>query len=99
MWTTQCLSSIYIYICCRVKTGPMFALSVLKAGPSFSFKNSRSPCRKKRIFQKNQEKHKNDQIIVFKTGPIMLRNILGPFFNTTLDQCLTHDVFLCFLGG
>ena len=29
---------------------------------------------------------------MLKIGPIMLRNILGPFLNTTLDQFLT----LCF---
>ena len=31
-----------------------------------------------------------DQNVVLKIGPIMLRSMLGPVFNITLDQFWTH---------
>ena len=44
------------------------------------------------MLQKNKKKTTKDQKVVLKTGPIviMLCNILGPIFNTTLDQFLAH---------
>ena len=35
--------------------------------------------------------------LALKTGPILLRNILGPVFNASLDQFLTLGFFSCFL--
>ena len=66
---------------------------VLKTGPSFfcffcfllSLKISFS-LEKEEDFLKKAEKHNNGPILVLKTGPIMLRNMLGPVFNTSLDQ-------------
>ena len=83
---------IYIYACCRVINWSNFCVFVL-AGPMFCFCfwKSRSPCRKKRIVQP-----KKDQKVVLETGPILLHNIIGPIFNTTLDQFLTQH-FCCFL--
>ena len=73
----------------------------------FYFQKSHSPCRKKRIFEKQAKNNnkKNTQFLKLKTGPIMLRNILGPVFNFNLDQFLTLEffdfffVFFCFLLG
>ena len=71
---------------------------MLKTGPFFFWK-SHSPCGKKRIFQKKKKKKRNKNKTTFlalKTGPILLRNILGPVFNASLDQILTLG-FLFFL--
>ena len=32
---------------------------------------------------------------VLKTGPVLLRNIIGPVFNTTSDQLLTQHFLFC----
>ena len=47
-----------------------------------------------------QKKQKPNPFLALKTGPILLRNILGPVFNASLDQFLTLGfVFFvsCFL--
>ena len=83
---------IYIYAV-ELKTGPIFAFSSVKNWSIFFvffvflFLKSHSPCRKKRIFQKKEEKQtKKTTFLALKTGPILLRNILGPVFNASLDQ-------------
>ena len=83
----------------------MLALFVLKVGPIFCvlvfflFLKISFHLQKEEDFSKtnkkiNRKKNKN----VLKTGPMLLHNILGPVFNTTLDQFLTHLFFL-FVGG
>ena len=44
------------------------------------------------------QKTTKTQFLKLKTGPIMLRNILGPIFNFNLDQFLTLEfvIFFCF---
>ena len=37
----------------------------------------------------------NDPFLALKIGPILLRNILGPVFNASLDQFSTLGVFFC----
>ena len=64
---------------------------------AFYFQKSHSPCRKKRIVQKQAKKQqKKTHFYKLKTGPIMLRNILGPVFNLYLDQFLTYIFFFLF---
>ena len=78
----------------------MFALFVLETFVFFVIENLVLPAeRRGKKGQKKQEK--KDPIIVLQIGPIMLRNILGPVFNTTLDQLLTQDLFWSFFfwGG
>ena len=72
----------------------------------FIFHKSRSPCRKKRIFEKRTKiKHqKKTQFLKLKSGPIMLRNIIGPLFNFNLAHFLTLEFcfffcFFCFVLG
>ena len=46
-------------------------------------------------FLKNKQKTTTKtHFLKLKTGPIMLRDMLGPFFNFNLDQMLTLDVLL-----
>ena len=77
----------------KLKAGP-FSFHKLKSGPfvfcffAFYFQKSHSPCRKKRHFEK-QAKINEKHFYKLKTGPIMVRNILGPVFNLHLDQFLT----------
>ena len=52
----------------------------------FCYRKSRSPYRKKRIFQKQAKNNKKTHFYKLKTGANMLRNILGPFLNLYLDQ-------------
>ena len=51
-------------------------------------------------FSKKRRKrnNKNDPILALKTGPILLRNRLGPVFNASLDQFLTLGFFLVFFS-
>ena len=80
-------STAYIqHICCRAKTGPIFAFLVLKLVQVFSwfFENLVLPAKRRGFFKKKETK--NDPILVLKTGPILLRNILGPVFKASLDQ-------------
>ena len=41
--------------------------------------------------KKTKNNNKKTQFFKLKTGPIMLRNILGPIFNFNLDQFLTLE--------
>ena len=76
-----------------LKTGPIFFFFLF-----FCFWKSHSPCRKKRIFQKQPRKNKkNDPFLALKTGPILLRNIIGPVFNASLDQFLTLGFLFFFV--
>ena len=90
--------NIYIYAV-ELKTGPIFAFSSVKNWSIFFgffvFLKSHSPCRKKRITKKKTKRTKNDPFLALKTGPILLRNIIGPVFNASLDQFLTLG-FFCF---
>ena len=75
---------IYIYVV-KLKSGPKFALFKVKKWSNFlvsffCFRISRSPCRKKRILKNNPPPPKK-KLLKLKSGPIMLRNIIGPLFN------------------
>ena len=69
----------------------MFALFKVKKWSNFfvlyfCFRKSRSPCRKKRIFEKKTSKKNNNkktQFLKLKSGPIMLRNRIGPILTLT----------------
>ena len=81
----------------------MFALFKVKTWSNslvvfvfFCFRRSRSPCRKKRIFEKQAPQ--KTQFLKLKSGPIMLRNITGPLFNFNLDQFIRFHFFCCFFG-
>ena len=65
----------------------MFAFLVLKTGPSFLFffENLVLPAERRGLFKKEE----NDPILALKTGPIMLRNMLGPSFDASFNQFLT----------
>ena len=101
MWYRKRLSGmcvyiyIYIFFFCRVKSWSNVCLLYIKSWSIFfgfvfvCFRKSRSPCRKKRISQKQSPKTTNTQFYKLKIGLIMLRNILGPVFNLYLDQFLT----------
>ena len=80
----------------KLKSGPFF----LFLG-GFIFQKSRSPCREKRIFEKQAKKQQKRQFLKLKSGPIMLRNITGPLFNFNLDHFLTLEFcyFFVFLGA
>ena len=63
---------------------------VLKSGPfggEVVLEKSHSPCRKKRIFQ---TKNKNDQKVVLKTGPTLLRNKIGPVLTQPWTSLKKH---------
>ena len=78
----------------KLKTGHFFCF--------LFFENIILPA-ERRGFLKNKQKTttKKTQFLKLKTGPIMLRNILGPVFNFNLDQFLTLEFcyFLVFWGG
>ena len=65
----------------------MYAVK-LKTGP-----------RERRIFEKQakQQQKNKTHFYKLKTGPIMLRNILGPVFNLYLDQFLTYKICYFFV--
>ena len=53
---------------------------------------------KEEDFSKKAKKtKKNDPFLALKTGPILLRNIIGPVFNASLDQFLTLGFLFCFV--
>ena len=70
----------------ELKSGPTFAFLVLKAGPSFFLFLKISVSLQKEEDKKRRKNKNNNPILALKTGPIMLRNILGPIFNASLDQ-------------
>ena len=83
----------------ELKAGPIFAFYKLITGPMFllflfvCFENLVLPADRRGFFKnKQQNNQKNTQFYRLKTGPIMLRNILGPIFSIYLDQCLTFKL-------
>ena len=81
----------------------MFAFSSVKTGPFFSFfffcflfLKIAFSLQKEEDFSK-KTKQKKDPFLALKTGPILLRNILGPAFNASLDQFLTLGFFVVFV--
>ena len=104
---TGCTPPIYIYIyAVESKPGPRFAFFWVKTWSKFSlffffvFQKSSSFCRENEILKKKRAKKKTKKKTPFlesKPGPIMLRNMLGPGFDSTLDQVLTQH-FCYFLG-
>ena len=101
---------IYIYAV-KLKTSPIFALFKVKNWSIcfvffFIFENLILPAERKSFFENKQKQQQTKtQFLKLKTGPIMLRNILGPVFNFNLDQFLTLEFcyffcsFLCFFWG
>ena len=79
----------------KLKTGPFFF---------FIFENLILPAERRGFLKNKQKQQQKNTISKVKTGPIMLRNILGPVFNFNLDQFLTLEfcyilVFLVFFWG
>ena len=90
---------MYMYVV-ESKLGPKITFPESKLGPNFlSFFIQNFFCRDNEIF-KNIWKKKNKHYPVFesKLGPIMLRNMLGLSFDSTLGQVLTQPYFLAFGG-
>ena len=87
---------IYIYICCRVKMVQCLPFSVLKWSKFFVFEHLVLPAERKGFFKKNKkEETKNYPILVLKKlVQLCCATYLDQFFNTSLDQFLTH----CFFG-
>ena len=75
---------MYIYIyAVELKAGPIFAFFSVKNWSIFClvfcFENLALPAERRGIFKKKEEKRNNKwPISSVKTGPILLRNILGP---------------------
>ena len=73
---------MYVYICCRVKHWSKVCLFCVKKLVHFClFLKISFSLQKEEDFSKKEE-IKNDQFLVLKTGPILLRNILGQVFKT-----------------
>ena len=77
---------------------------VLKTGPFFLFfcfivfKNLILPAERRGFFKKKKKTNKQKTtFLALKTGPILLRNILGPVFNASLDQFLTLGFLFFFV--
>ena len=73
---------------------------MLKTGPCCCFfcffGNLILPAERRGFFKKKNKETKKNPFLALKTGPVLLRNILGPvFFHASLDQFLTLG-FLCF---
>ena len=80
----------------KLKIGPFFIFGF------FVFENLVLPA-ERRSFKKSK-KRTTKTFLKLKIGPSMLRNILGPVFNFSLDQFLTLEFVIClffliFLGG
>ena len=75
-----------------LKTGPFFCFFF------FVFENLILPAERRGFFKKKKKKkQKKTTFLALKTGPILLRNILGPVFNASLDQFLTLGFFFFFV--
>ena len=75
-----------------LKTGQLFCFFV------FLFLKISFSLQKEEDFSKKEEEKetKKTTFLALKTGPILLRNILGPVFNASLDQFLTLGfLFFC----
>ena len=76
-----------------LKTGPYFLFFWF-----FVFENLILPAERRGFFKKNKKmKPTKNNISSVKTGPILLRNILGPVFNASLDQFLTLGFLFFFV--
>ena len=102
MWFTEgAVAYIYIYIyAVELKTGPLFAFSSVKNWSIFLFfffENLILPAERRGFFNKKRRKRKQnkDPVLALQTGPLLLRNILGPILNASLDQFLTLVCFFC----
>ena len=63
----------------------------------FVFENLILPAERRGFFKKRRKRNKNKTtFLALKTGPILLRNILGPVFNASLDQFLTPGFLFSF---
>ena len=86
----------------------MFAFSSVKNWSNFFlffcffvFENLILPAERRGFFKRKEEKETKTKttFLALKTGPILLRNILGPVFNASLDQFLTRFfVFFVFFS-
>ena len=77
-----------------LKTGPIFFCFV------FLFLKISFSLQKEEDFSKKTKKKtpkKKDPFLALKTGPILLRNIIGPVFNASLDQFLTLGFLFFFV--
>ena len=65
----------------------------------FIFKNLILPAERRGFLKKKNKKKttKKTHFYKLKTGPIVLRNILGPVFNLYLDQFLTYKICYFFV--
>ena len=83
------------------KIGPRLAFFKVKTGTIVSFLfvfKCSSFCRKMRFYKDNgPNKYYKLTIFMSKTGPIVLRNMLGPIFDLCLDHCLPFWVVLIFV--
>ena len=80
---------VYIYMhAVELKSGPIFAFFSVKNWSIFCvfFENLILPAKRRGFFQEEKRNTKNDPFVALKTGPILLRNILGPVLNASLDQ-------------
>ena len=82
----------------ELKTGPIFAFLWLVHCflfyLFFLFLKISFYLQKEEDFSKKKKRRKiiqtNDPFLVLKAGPTLLRNILGPVFNASLDQFFLH---------
>ena len=80
-----------------LKTGPFFCFFCF-----FLFLKISFSLQQEEDFSKKRRKGKQKKtFLALTTGPILLRNILGPVFNASLDQFLTLGflVFYVFFWG
>ena len=78
----------HIYICCRVKYWSKFFFFF-----PFMFYLDLLPSWLMRFFKKAPKKDQKWPLSWVKIGPIMLRNMLGLIFDSSLDQCLTQGIW------
>ena len=62
----------------------------------FCFWKSHFPAERRGFSKRKKKTNKNKPFLALKTGPILLRNILGPVFNASLDQFFTLGFLLFF---
>ena len=91
---------IHTYMCCRVKNGPNFAILCEELVQDcwfffslvFCFLFNLLSAWRMRFFKKKAKTWLKMTIFMSKTGPLMLRNILGLIFVSCLDQFLTFKL-------
>ena len=81
-----------------IKGGPIFALFKVKKWSIFLFlffllfsKILFSLQKEEDLWKTSPKTTKKTQFVKLKSGPIMLRNIIGPLFNFNLDHLLTLE--------